>query len=118
APAQAGGEAILPEPIFPSMPPKILLFTGGGTAGHVMPNLALAPRLREAGWILHYAGSESGPERALAEGAGIPFHGVATGKLRRYFSWRNFTDPFRVIAGGFQAFFLLGRLKPDLVFSK
>src|SRR5690606_36510492 len=91
----AGGEAILPEPIFPSMPPKILLFTGGGTAGHVMPNLALAPRLREAGWILHYAGSESGPERALAEGAGIPFHGVATGKLRRYFSWRNFIDPFR-----------------------
>jgi UDP-N-acetylglucosamine--N-acetylmuramyl-(pentapeptide) pyrophosphoryl-undecaprenol N-acetylglucosamine transferase len=100
------------------MPSKTLLFTGGGTAGHVMPNLALAPRLRAAGWTLHYAGSAQGPERALAEGAGIPFHAVSTGKLRRYFSWRNFTDPFRVIAGGFEAFFLLGRLKPDLVFSK
>lgn len=100
------------------MSAKTILLTGGGTAGHVMPNLALAPRLRAAGWKLHYAGSATGPERALAEDAGIPFHAVSTGKLRRYFSWRNFTDPFRVIAGAFQAFFLLGRLKPDLVFSK
>jgi UDP-N-acetylglucosamine--N-acetylmuramyl-(pentapeptide) pyrophosphoryl-undecaprenol N-acetylglucosamine transferase len=100
------------------MSTKTLLFTGGGTAGHVMPNLALAPRLREGGWSLHYAGSATGPERALADGAGIPFHAVSTGKLRRYFSWRNFTDPFRVIAGGIEAFSLLGRLKPDLVFSK
>ncbi|HLU70311.1 MAG TPA: undecaprenyldiphospho-muramoylpentapeptide beta-N-acetylglucosaminyltransferase [Fibrobacteria bacterium] len=95
-----------------------LVFTGGGTAGHVMPNLALAPRLREQGWTLHYIGSAAGPERTLAEGAGIPFHAVATGKLRRYFSWRNFTDPARVIAGAFQAFSRLGTLKPDLVFSK
>lgn len=95
-----------------------LVFTGGGTAGHVMPNLALAPKLREQGWNLHYIGSEKGPERALAEAAGIPFHAIATGKLRRYFAVENFTDPFRVIGGAFQALALLGRLKPDLIFSK
>jgi UDP-N-acetylglucosamine--N-acetylmuramyl-(pentapeptide) pyrophosphoryl-undecaprenol N-acetylglucosamine transferase len=95
-----------------------IVFTGGGTAGHVMPNLALAPRLRERGWVTHYIGSATGPERGLADGAGIPFEAIATGKLRRYFSWRNFTDPLRVMAGAVQAFVLLGRLKPDLVFSK
>ncbi len=100
------------------MPAKTLVFTGGGTAGHVMPNLALAPKLREHGWELHYLGSPSGPERALAEGAGIPFHGIATGKLRRYFDWRNFTDPFRVLRGCWDAFSILGKLKPDVVFSK
>ncbi len=95
-----------------------LVFTGGGTAGHVMPNLALAPLLRAQGWNLHYLGSAKGPEGALVEAAGIPFHSVATGKLRRYFSLENFTDPFRVFLGAFQAFALLGKLKPDLVFSK
>jgi UDP-N-acetylglucosamine--N-acetylmuramyl-(pentapeptide) pyrophosphoryl-undecaprenol N-acetylglucosamine transferase len=97
---------------------SIIVFTGGGTAGHVMPNLALAPRLRERGWVSHYIGSSTGPEQQLVEGAGIPFHAIATGKLRRYFSWRNFTDPFRVALGGLQAFALLGKLKPELVFSK
>jgi UDP-N-acetylglucosamine--N-acetylmuramyl-(pentapeptide) pyrophosphoryl-undecaprenol N-acetylglucosamine transferase len=102
----------------PSASAKTLVFTGGGTAGHVMPNLALAPHLRARGWELHYLGSQAGPERALAEGAGIPFHAFATGKLRRYFSWRNFTDPFRVVRGVFEAWSLLGRLKPAVVFSK
>ncbi len=100
------------------MQTKTLVLTGGGTAGHVMPNLALVPRLREQGWSLHYLGSSQGPERVLAEDKGIPFHAIATGKLRRYFSWKNFTDPFRVIGGAVQAFALLGRLKPDAVFSK
>lgn len=100
------------------MPAKTLVFTGGGTAGHVMPNLALAPRLRERGWELHYLGSGRGPERELAETAGIPFHGISAGKLRRYFDWHNFTDPFRVLRGAAQAFALLGALKPDVVFSK
>jgi UDP-N-acetylglucosamine--N-acetylmuramyl-(pentapeptide) pyrophosphoryl-undecaprenol N-acetylglucosamine transferase len=100
------------------MPTKTLVFTGGGTAGHVMPNLALAPALRERGWALHYIGSARGPERSLAASAGIPFQAVATGKLRRYFSIENFTDPFRVVVGALQAFALLGKLKPDLVFSK
>ena len=94
------------------------MFTGGGTAGHVMPNLALAPRLLERGWSLHYLGSAAGPERALAEAAGIPFYSLSTGKLRRYFSWRNFSDPLRVVKGALDAFWLLGKIKPDLVFSK
>ena len=97
---------------------KTIVFTGGGTAGHVMPNLALAPRLREKNWTLHYLGSAAGPERGLAAAAGIPFHSLATGKLRRYFSWQNFTDPLRVIKGLVDAFLLLGKIKPDLVFSK
>ncbi len=100
------------------MTSKTLVLTGGGTAGHVMPHLALAPRLRERGWSLHYLGSAEGPERGLAEGAGIPFHGVSTGKLRRYFSWKNFTDPFRVVWGVAEAYSLLGRLRPQAVFSK
>ena len=100
------------------MSSKTLVLTGGGTAGHVMPNLALAPGLRQQGWELHYLGSEQGPEKNLAEQAGIPFHSIATGKLRRYFSWKNFTDPFRVLQGAAQAWSLLGQLKPDLVFSK
>jgi len=100
------------------MQPKTLVLTGGGTAGHVMPNLALVPRLREQGWSLHYLGSSGGPERGLVQSQGIPFHAIATGKLRRYFSWKNFTDPFRVIWGALQAFFLLGKLRPEAVFSK
>ena len=68
------------------MSEKILVLTGGGTAGHVMPNLALAPNLRDQGWSLHYLGSLQGPERNLAESSGIPFYGISTGKLRRYFS--------------------------------
>lgn len=100
------------------MPEKTIVLTGGGTAGHVMPNLALAPHLRQQGWDLHYLGSQEGPERNLAEGAGIPFHPIATGKLRRYFSWKNFSDPFRVMMGAAQAFSLLGKIRPNVVFSK
>jgi len=101
-----------------SLRPQTIVFTGGGTAGHVMPNLALAPSLTRQGWKLHYIGSATGPERSLAEAANLPFHSISTGKLRRYFSWRNFTDPARVVKGALDAWRLLGRLKPDLVFSK
>jgi len=100
------------------MPQKILVFTGGGTAGHVIPNLALVPALREKGWVLHYLGSANGPEKALVEEAGLAFHSIATGKFRRYFSVKNFTDPFRVLWGVCQAYGHLRTLRPQVVFSK
>ncbi len=97
---------------------KIVL-TGGGTLGHVTPHLALIPHLREKGYEIHYVGTENGMEapKMLAV-PGITYHAVKSGKLRRYFSWQNFIDPFRVIAGAFQSARLMGRLHPDVVFSK
>jgi UDP-N-acetylglucosamine--N-acetylmuramyl-(pentapeptide) pyrophosphoryl-undecaprenol N-acetylglucosamine transferase len=95
----------------------VIVLTGGGTAGHVMPNLALLDELRRAGFTPHYVGGH-GIERELALKAGIPFHGVLTGKLRRYISLRNFLDVFRLIAGICQAIVLIARLKPRIVFSK
>ena len=78
---------------------KRIILTGGGTAGHVTPNIALIPKLRELGFDIHYIGSYNGIEKDLIEPFGIPYHGIATGKLRRYFDLRNFSDPFRVIKG-------------------
>ena len=78
---------------------KRIILTGGGTAGHVTPNIALLPRLKELNYDIHYIGSYNGIEKELIEQFGIPYHGISTGKLRRYFSAQNFTDPFRVIKG-------------------
>ena len=78
---------------------KRIILTGGGTAGHVTPNIALLPRLKELQYDIHYIGSYNGIEKELIEQFGIPYHGIATGKLRRYFSVQNFTDPFRVLKG-------------------
>ncbi len=97
---------------------QTLVLTGGGTAGHVMPNLALIPRLRELGWGVEYIGETGGMEQDLAERAGLPFHGIPAGKLRRYFDWKNFSDPLRVLAGLWKCWWLLRRLRPAVVFSK
>ena len=97
---------------------KKIILTGGGTAGHVTPNIALIPALKEAGYEVEYIGSYKGMERELIERQGIPYHGINSGKLRRYFDWKNFTDPFRVLQGYFQAKKLMRQLKPDVVFSK
>lgn len=98
---------------------KKIVLTGGGTMGHVTPNLALLPHLIEKGYEVHYIGTESGMEaEKLSAVPGITYHGVKTGKLRRYFDWKNFTDPFRVIAGAFQSAHLMGKIKPDVCFSK
>ena len=78
---------------------KKIILTGGGTAGHVTPNLALLPSLREAGYDIRYIGSYTGIERRLVEGANIPYDAISSGKLRRYFDLKNFSDPFRVIKG-------------------
>lgn len=97
---------------------KRIILTGGGTAGHVTPNLALVPALKEAGFDIQYIGSYNGMEKRLVEAYGIPYHGISSGKLRRYFSVQNFTDPFRVIKGFFEARKLIKKLKPDVIFSK
>ena len=97
--------------------PRIVL-TGGGTAGHVTPNIALMPALREAGFEISYMGSVDGMEKDLIRSQKIPYYGVATGKLRRYFDLRNFTDPFRTIQGFTQARGMLKRINPSIVFSK
>ena len=98
---------------------KRIVLTGGGTLGHVTPHLALIPRLKAAGYDIHYIGTAQGMEAEKIRAIdGITYHAVKSGKLRRYFSWQNFTDPFRVIAGAFQAGHIIGKLKPDVVFSK
>ncbi|SCW48972.1 UDP-N-acetylglucosamine-N-acetylmuramylpentapeptide N-acetylglucosamine transferase [Paenibacillus tianmuensis] len=97
---------------------KKIVFTGGGTAGHVTPNLAVMARLRKLGWDMEYIGSKDGIEREIIEHEGVPFHHIASGKLRRYFDAKNFKDPFKVLQGVGQAYRLLGKIKPHIVFSK
>ena len=97
---------------------KKIVLTGGGTAGHVTPNIALLPALREAGYEIAYVGSEDGIEKELMCDCGIPYIGVPTGKLRRYFDLKNFTDPFRVLKGYAKARQFLKGYRPDVVFSK
>ena len=97
---------------------KRIILTGGGTAGHVTPNIALLPGLRELGYEIHYIGSYDGIERDLITQLGIPYHGISSGKLRRYFDLKNFTDPFRVLKGFGEAKKLIKTLKPDVIFSK
>ena len=97
---------------------KRIVLTGGGTAGHVTPNIALLPRLKELGYEVHYIGSYTGIEKELIEPFGIPYHGISSGKLRRYFDVKNFSDPFRVLKGISEAKHLVKILKPDVIFSK
>ena len=97
---------------------KRIVLTGGGTAGHVTPNMALVPSLKEAGYDIQYIGSYNGIEKRLIEEMGIPYHGISSGKLRRYFDPKNFSDPFKVMKGYLEASHMIRKLKPDIVFSK
>lgn len=97
---------------------KRIVLTGGGTAGHVTPNIALLPELQSQGYEVHYIGSHNGIEKKLIEELNIPYYGISSGKLRRYLDIKNFTDPFRVIKGYFDAVKLMKRIQPDVVFSK
>lgn len=99
------------------MPKKIVL-TGGGTAGHVTPNIALLPGLKKFGYEIQYIGSYDGIERKLIEELNIPYAGISSGKFRRYLSAKNLTDPFRVIKGYAEAKKILKEFKPDVLFSK
>ncbi len=97
---------------------KKIVLTGGGTAGHVTPNIALLPRLSQLQYEVSYIGSFNGMERKLIEDYNIPYYGISTGKLRRYFDIKNFTDIFRVLKGFTDAKKILKKLNPDIVFSK
>ena len=97
---------------------KRIILTGGGTAGHVTPNIALLPRLKELGYDIQYIGSYEGIEKKLIEEMQIPYYGISSGKLRRYFDLKNFSDPFKVLKGYTEARKLMKKLKPDIVFSK
>ncbi len=96
-----------------------ILFTGGGTAGHVIVNLALIPLFQKEGWEIDYIGSRQGIERRLIEPLeGVSYHSVSTGKLRRYLSKENMKDPFKVLKGTLESWRILGKRKPSVVFSK
>ncbi|MBN1758727.1 MAG: undecaprenyldiphospho-muramoylpentapeptide beta-N-acetylglucosaminyltransferase [Chitinispirillaceae bacterium] len=97
---------------------KKILLTGGGTAGHVTPNIALLPRLREAGFAIEYVGTRTGIEYGLIQKENLPFHTITAGKLRRYFDLKNISDLFRIALGLLQAIGILLRSRPDVVFSK
>ena len=97
---------------------KKIVLTGGGSAGHVTPNIALLPALREAGFEITYMGSYDGIEKKLIGDFDLPYRGISTGKFRRYFDLKNLTDPFRVIKGFSEARKFLKGYRPDVVFSK
>lgn len=97
---------------------KKIVLTGGGTAGHVTPNIALLPSLKEADFEVSYIGSYDGIEKKLIEEFDVPYYGIATGKFRRYFDLKNLTDPFKVFKGYGEALKLMKELNPDIVFSK
>lgn len=95
-----------------------IVLTGGGTSGHVTPHLALIEALEVLGWHIDYIGSETGIERQMIEREGLPYHPISTGKLHRYWTWKNIFSPFKVLLGVGQAFYYLYQLKPNIVFSK
>ena len=97
---------------------KKIILTGGGTAGHVTPNLALIPHLQERGYDIAYIGTRDGIEKKLIADFNIRYYGISAGKLRRYFDAKNFSDPFRVLKGFHDAGKVLKEERPDVIFSK
>lgn len=100
------------------MSKKKIILTGGGTAGHVTPNIAMIDRLKSMGLQVVYIGSGTGIEKTLLTNLDIVFHAISAGKLRRYFDLQNFVDIFRIGSGFVQSLWLMFHLRPDLVFSK
>lgn len=99
---------------------KKIIFTGGGTVGHVTLNLLLIPKFLDAGWQVHYIGDKHGIEYQEIQklGLNITFHSIATGKLRRYFSWQNMLDIFKVTWGILQSLGIMVKVRPQVLFSK
>ena len=108
----------------------VIVFAGGGTGGHIYPGIAIADELKknsnESTKIeIHWIGNSKGMDSVIIEknllssgGSVFCFHGIPCGKLRRYFSLKNFTDFFKIFAGFIKSFFILKKIKPDFLFSK
>jgi UDP-N-acetylglucosamine--N-acetylmuramyl-(pentapeptide) pyrophosphoryl-undecaprenol N-acetylglucosamine transferase len=97
----------------------MIVITGGGTGGHIFPNVSIIGELQKRGYEdIVWVGEKRGKEKKWAQRFGVRYCGIQAGKLRRYFSLRNFSDMFRVCAGVFQSFFLFLKLRPGVVFSK
>lgn len=92
--------------------------TGGGSAGHVTPNIALFPELKRLGYTIEYIGSRTGIEKEIIERENIKYFGISSGKLRRYIDLKNISDPFKVVKGVMEAFRIIRKEKPNIVFSK
>lgn len=97
---------------------KTIILTGGGTAGHVTPNIALKDELMAQGYNIVYIGSRDGMEKELIAKAGMEYYGIHSGKLRRYFDKKNFTDIFNVLKGISEASKIVKKTKPQVIFSK
>lgn len=98
---------------------KRIVLTGGGTAGHVTPNLALLPYLSKNNWEIHYIGTKGGIERNLiSRYEYVRYHSIQSGKFRRYADIKNITDPLKVMFGIAQSFFLINKIRPSVIFSK
>jgi len=98
---------------------RTLCFTGGGSGGHVYPAKPLIDHYRNQGCRdIHWIGSSQGLENSITSSWDVSYKAISTGKLRRYFSMKNISDIFRIIAGFFQARRYLKRIKPDFLFSK
>ncbi len=99
---------------------KKIVFTGGGTVGHVTLNLILIPKFLKDGWEVHYIGDKHGIEHEQIDKSGldVTFHSIATGKLRRYFSWQNMLDVFKVGWGILQSIAIIAKIRPQALFSK
>lgn len=100
-----------------------VFFTGGGSSGHVTPNIALIEKAQALGWQVCYIGTRNGIEKELIakeniKNKEIKYHTISSGKLRRYFSWKTFVEPFKISCGIIQSLVILGRAKPQLLFSK
>lgn len=94
--------------------PKAIL-TGGGTMGHVIPNLVIAEGLMTLGYDVVYIGSSNMREKKAVVDAGIHFYSIPAGKLRRYVSFKNVLDVFRIISGFFHSFLILLKERPDVL---
>ena len=95
-----------------------IILTGGGTAGHITPNIALIPELKRRGFEIHYLGTQAGMERRLIEPLGVAYHAIRAGKFRRYLNLKNLTDLFQIMRGFTESVAIINRLRPEAVFSK